>query len=105
MYNRPDMCTRNRCCLAIAALSLLSLPATAQWVKVPSKGKVDLAALTPRSADGHPDLSGLWEPLANRYLGNIAADLKLEDVRFQPWAKALFESRRDGSHSKEDPDA
>ena len=99
------MCTIIRSCLAAALVSFLSVPATAQWVKVPSKGKVDLAASTPRAADGHPDLSGIWEPLANRYLGNIAADLKPEDVPFQPWAKALYESRADGSHSKEDPDA
>jgi hypothetical protein len=85
-------------------MSLLSLPATAQWVKAPSTAKVDLAAPVRRTADGHPDLSGIWEPLANRYLGNIAADLKAE-IPYQPWAKALFDSRADGSHSKEDPDA
>ncbi len=32
-------------------------------------------------------------------------DLKPGDVPFQPWAKALYDQRVDGSHSKEDPDA
>jgi hypothetical protein len=105
MYNRPNMCNKDRFCLAAAVLLLLAPSASPQWVKAPSKGKVDLSAPTPRAVDGHPDLSGIWEPLANRYLGNIAADLKDENVPYQPWAKSLFESRRDGSHSKEDPDA
>src|SRR6516225_3722034 len=86
-------------------LLLIAIPALAQWVNVPSKGKINLDGPTPRAADGKPDLSGVWEPNANKYVRNIAADLKPEDVPFQPWAKAVFESRVDGSHSKEDPDA
>jgi hypothetical protein len=96
------MYTSSRFCLAMAVLSLLTVPALAQWVNVPSKGKVDLSARAPRTTDGHPDLSGIWEPQGNRYSQNIAADLKPDDVPFQPWAKALFASRMDGSHSKED---
>ena len=41
----------------------------------------------PRTKDGHPDLSGLWNPHSNKYLRNIAADLKAEDVPFQPWLR------------------
>jgi hypothetical protein len=78
---------------------------SAQWVKVPSKGKVDLSAPAPRGADGHPDLSGVWEPNGNRFLRDIAVDLKPGEVPYQPWAKTLAESRADGSHSREDPDA
>jgi len=76
----------------------------AQWKNLPAR-KTDLSAPAPRSPDGHPDLSGIWEPDANRYLRDIAVDLKPGDVPFQPWAKALYEQRTDGSHSKEDPDA
>ena len=53
----------------IAGLTLaLSLPAAAQWPAFEAKhsprksdGSVDLDAPAPRTADGHPDLAGLWE--------------------------------------------
>ena len=95
----------------LAALSLSIGPLRAQWTKIPSdgiprkNGKPDLSAPAPRLPDGKPDLSGIWEPSANKYLRDIAADLKVENVPFQPWAKALYDQRTDGSHSKEDPDA
>jgi hypothetical protein len=105
------MSGRNRLSIA-AALSLLAVPAAAQWMNLPSKGvprtadgKPDLSAATPRAADGHPDLSGIWEPSATKYLRDLAADMKPGEVPFQPWAKTLFEQRADGSHSREDPDA
>jgi len=97
--------------LAIAAL-LLPMFVSGQWHNLPTKGipktadvKPNLSAPAPRAADGHPDLSGIWEPSANKYVRDLAADLKPEDVPFLPWAKTLFDSRIDGSHSKEDPDA
>jgi hypothetical protein len=95
-------------------MALWLLPATvfAQWTKIPSAnlprtadGKPDLSAPAPRLPDGKPDLSGIWEPIAGKYIRSIASDLKPEEVPYQPWAKALFESRADGSHSREDPDA
>jgi len=94
-----------------AAFSILSGPLRGQWTKIPSdgiprkNGKPDLSAPAPRLPDGKPDLSGIWEPSANKYLRDIAADLKVENVPFQPWAKTLYDQRTDGSHSKEDPDA
>ena len=98
---------------AAALLALaLAAPAKAQWwVDVPStaprnaKGEVDLTAPAPRTKDGKPDLSGIWNPNANRFLRNIAVDLKPEDVPYQPWAKKVADERADGSHSREDPDA
>ena len=99
--------------LRYAAFALLVLPSgvSAQWTKLPqagiphmADGKPNLSAPAPRRPDGKPDLSGIWEPMENKYVRNIAADLKTE-VPFQPWAKALYDQRTDGSHSKEDPDA
>ena len=95
-----------------AAVCLLAAPLWGQWTKLPTTGiprtadgKVNLSAPAPRTREGKPDLSGIWEPNENKYVRNIAADLKPEQVPFQPWAKALYDQRTDGSHSKEDPDA
>jgi hypothetical protein len=93
---------------SVAVLMLLCTPVHAQWVKVPppavprsADGKPNLSAPAPRLANGKPDLSGIWEP-DNKYVRDLAADLKPGDVPFQPWAKALFDQRKDGSHSYED---
>ena len=94
--------------LSIVVVLLICAPAQAQWVKVPraniprtADGKPNLATPVPRLADGKPDLSGIWE-VDNKYVRDLAADLKIENVPFQPWAKALFDERKDGAHSWED---
>jgi hypothetical protein len=98
--------------LCVAGFLFCGAEVWAQWVNVPKgsiprtpDGKPNLAAPTPKLRDGKPDLSGVWEPNGNKYVRDIAADLKPGDVPFQPWAKALYEQRIDGSHSREDPDA
>src|SRR2546430_2279417 len=97
---------------SIAVVVLICMPVYGQWVKVPTTGiprgpdgKVNLSAPAPRSPDGHPDLSGIWESGSAKYIQDIAADLKPGDVPFQPWAKALADQRADGSHERENPDA
>ncbi|HEY7390538.1 MAG TPA: hypothetical protein VH640_18620 [Bryobacteraceae bacterium] len=97
---------------SVAIAGLVSAPVYGQWVKVPAEGipkgvdgKPNLSAPAPRSADGHPDLSGVWESGGPKYILDIAADLRPGDVPFQPWAKALVDQRADGSHSGEDPPA
>src|SRR2546427_12125690 len=91
----------------LVGVFLVCAPLEAQWVKVPpakiprtADNKPNLSASAPRLPDGKPDLSGIWEPVNNRYVQNIAADLKPEDVPYQPWAKALFDERKTGAHSK-----
>src|ERR1700704_2692416 len=112
----PALVVLTLVCAAVPLLSsvaiavLICAPAYGQWVKVPAggvlkgpDGKPNLSAPAPRSSDGHPDLSGVWESGSTKYILDIAADLKPGDVPFQPWAKALVDQRADGSHSGEDP--
>jgi hypothetical protein len=81
----------------------------AQWLKQPTTGmprtadgKPNLAAATPRAADGHADLSGLWQ-LGTEigYAANITADLGPADI--QPWASALSRKRLE-DFGKDDPE-
>jgi len=85
---------------------------SAQWTNVPeadipltAAGELDFEAPAPRLASGRIDLQGIWVPDDVSYLRDLARDMDPEDVPYQPWAKALFDQRRDGSHSREDPDA
>src|SRR5262245_58936173 len=98
-----------RLIFTLAVLLLLSAPVCAQWTKVPpaaiprtADGKPDLSAPAPRTADGKPDLSGVWEPAANKWLRNLGADLKEEDIPFQPWAKTVYDERAAGLHWREE---
>src|SRR5579862_5034434 len=82
-------------CLLMALM--IPVAANAQWANYPAKGiprlpdgKPNLAAPAPKTADGNPDLSGIWEPDSPKYIQNIAADLKPGEAPFQPWAEALF---------------
>jgi len=82
----------------IVVASLLPRNAAGQWLNYPTpgtprlqNGRADLSAPAPRTADGKPDLTGVWRGAGPIYRFNIAQDLKDEDV--QPWAQELFLKR------------
>jgi hypothetical protein len=84
----------------------------AQWLGAPEakaprlpNGEIDLEAPPPRHANGRVDLQGVWMPDDNRYIRDLALDIGDANVPYQPWARRLFDERKDGLHSGEDPDA
>jgi hypothetical protein len=96
----------------IGAVLLVPSLAPAQWLNVPqaaiprtADGQPDLRAPTPRLPDGKPDLTGIWRSTDNKFVRDLAADMNPDDVPYRPWAKALFDARKNGAHSREDPDA
>jgi hypothetical protein len=89
----------------LAAAIMLAGAASAQWLNYPvagiphsANGKVDMAAHPPKTSDGKPDLSGIWEAEDQTYFFDLAAGLKPEDVVLTPWARALQKQREERDH-------
>src|SRR5262245_40645300 len=94
----------------LLAAFVSAAPIPPQWMKYPTPGvprlpdgKPNLSAPAPKTPDGKIDITGLWMPGAG-YVGNIARDLKPEDVPYQKWAEDLYKQRR-ANDSKDDPTA
>jgi hypothetical protein len=93
---------------ALVSLIVAAMISRAQWLDYPTpgvprlpNGKPNLTAPAPKTADGKPDLSGLWTTKVG-YTGNIARDLKPGELSFTPWASELYKHRQE-TLSKEDP--
>ncbi len=91
----------------IAAIGLAALMMPAAWAQGQAiEGAEERAAAAPtgpppRTADGHPDLAGLWGP-DRTFIYNIESTLAPgETLPIQPWAAKLAASRM----SKDDPEA
>ena len=69
----------------VAAFLLFPVALFGQWLDYPTPG-------IPRTADGKPDLSGLWQPEQNPYRFNIVQDPINEDI-FSPAAQKIFQDR------------
>ena len=93
---------------AIAVLCVAAPAVHAQWhdYRIPgvprtADGKVNLTAPTPRTPDGKPDLGGSWLD-GGGYFGNLARDLKGDQIQMLPWAEAQVKENQTNLH-KNDP--
>ena len=91
----------------VAILLLCSAPASPQWLNHPTPGlarlpdgRPDLNAAAPTTADGRPDLSGVWRWNPAPYGSDVTLDLQPGDVA--PSARAVMRERQENLF-KDDP--
>src|SRR5207253_2821098 len=84
--------------LALAITCGIGGTAAAQWLSLPlpgtprtADGKRNLNAPAPHTADGKPDLSGIWRADSMRWNDNLAP--QGTDAPMLPWAAELYKHR------------
>jgi hypothetical protein len=94
--------------IAAVLVTAAARPAGAQWLNYPTPGlprlpdgKPNLAAAPGRTADGRPDLSGIWikdTPGPLDYFYDLAKGLTPGEVVMTPWAQAIARQRESRNH-------
>ena len=100
-------------------VAAMSTSGGGQWLGHPQPGvplgpdgKPKLDAPTPKTADGRPDLSGVWQSrrdapgaaggiegiIAPRYMIDLTIDMAARDTLLRPAAAAIYKARRDNQY-------
>ena len=82
-----------------ATLILTPIPSFAQWLEIHTpgiprlpNGKADLSAPAPKTADGKPDLSGIWRGTDDKYFRDLSTGGV--QIPMLPWAEKLYQERK-----------